>query len=47
MSQGNTSYSGTGLQDSFFKLQWGSTYYYDGTADPGTGLSSCSSCHRC
>lgn len=44
-SQGNTSYTGTG-PNGFFKLQWGTTYYYDGTVDPATGVSACSACHR-
>ncbi|MEI6226486.1 MAG: hypothetical protein WCS72_17205, partial [Deltaproteobacteria bacterium] len=53
MSQGNTAYTDPVIltdpanrNTRFLKLQWGATYYYDGTADPATGVSACSSCHR-
>jgi predicted CxxxxCH...CXXCH cytochrome family protein len=45
MSQGNTSYTGDTIETRFYKLQWGSTYYYMQT-DPATGIGTCSACHR-
>jgi predicted CxxxxCH...CXXCH cytochrome family protein len=45
MSQGNTAYTGTTPNDKFLPLRWGNTYYYSGT-DPGTGIGTCSTCHR-
>jgi hypothetical protein len=46
MSQGNTNYVGDVGPDRFIKLQWGSTYYADGTYDPVTNESACTLCHR-
>jgi predicted CxxxxCH...CXXCH cytochrome family protein len=44
-SQGNTSFTGSTYQTQFMPLQWGMPIYYY-TADPATGRSSCTKCHR-
>jgi predicted CxxxxCH...CXXCH cytochrome family protein len=46
ISQGNTSYTGTGSLTRFEVLRWGSLYYASGTSDPVTGRTTCNGCHR-
>ena len=45
MSQGNTAYTGSGVNDRFIDLRWGTPYFYN-SADPTYGVTTCSKCHR-